>query len=289
MSKILFWSPFHGQGQTCNLQVTSLIMSLLYKKKLLLMQTHFCNNNLESPLVGYNVDSEINQSEIFCGIGLDMAVTYSKMKKIDRKQLESCCLTFPNTSLFLLPGTQTQCRETFDRDIARSIAGFIQDTDECVDLVMIDSNSGNDILSLNLIEMADLVVINLTQRKYVINKFFEDYGDLFIQNKKVFYLFGDYDENSSYNISNCRRKYPKYIKDSNSGVIPYCTKLMDAQNEGSILSFMKNGLCVYSRKGNDKLVNMLHKFNTVSRKHQEETDYFFRMSCLSVKKIINLL
>lgn len=289
MSKILFWSPFHGQGQTCNLQVVSLIISQLYRKRLLLMQTHFSNNNLESPLVGYNVDSEINHAEIFCGIGLDMAVTYSKMKKVNRMLLESCCLSFPNTSLLLLPGTQTQCKETFDRDIARSVTELIEDTDECVDLVMIDSNSGKDKLSMKLMDLADLVVINLTQRRYIINKFLEDYGELFYQNKKVFYLLGDYDKNSSYNINNFRRKYPKYIKDNNSGIIPYCTKLMDAQNEGNILGFIKNGLSVYSKNDSHKLVNVIRGWNTGNRKQRDETDYFFRMSCISVNKIFNFL
>ena len=289
MSKILFWSPFHGQGQTCNLQVIAIIMSFLYRKRILLMQTHFSNNNLESPLVGYNVDNEMNQTEIFCGIGLDMAVTYSKMKKVNRMLLESCCLSFPNTSLLLLPGTQIQCKETFDRDIARSVTGLIGDTDEFVDFVMIDSNSGKDNLSLKLIDMADLVVINLTQRKYVINKLFEDYGELFIQNKKVFYLFGDYDENSSYNIKNCRMKYPMYIKENNSGIIPYCTKLLDAQNEGNILDFIKRGLRTDSRRSSNKLVNIIQGWNTVSRERKNETDYFFLMSCMSVEKIFSLL
>jgi cellulose biosynthesis protein BcsQ len=291
MSKVLFWAPYHGQGQTCNIQVTALIMGLVYRKRILLMQTHFMNNNLEGPLVGYNVDNESDESEIFYGIGLDMAVTYSNMKKIDIKLLESCCLTFPNTPIYLLPGTQTKCRETFDRDIARSATRLIQDADECVDLVFIDANSGNDALSVKMMDLSDLIVINLTQRRYVIKKFFEDYGERFIDNAKVFYLFGDYDDNSSYNINNCRRKYGKYIKANNSGVIPYCTKFMDAQNEGNIIRFIKNGLTVRSKDKENKLINqIIMRFHSGIRSYgQEETDYFFHKSCRSVEKMVSLL
>ncbi|MBP1755914.1 MAG: hypothetical protein H6Q59_2312 [Firmicutes bacterium] len=289
MSKILFWSPLHGQGQTSNLQVTALIMSMLFRKKILLMQTHYNNNNLESPLVGYHHEGENEKSSIFYGIGLDMAVTYSNMKKVDREILDSCCLTFSETSLLLLPGTQTQCRETFDRDIAQPLIRLIQDANECVDLVLIDANSGSDQLSMKLMEQADLIVINLTQRRFVINKFFEDYGERFLENEKIFYLFGDYDGNSSYNINNCRRKYSKYLKVNNSGVIPYCTKLMDAQNEGKIVNFIKDGVAVRSKQKDSRLFHQNKRLYSGGKLHKQETDYFFQMAGLSVEKILKIL
>ncbi len=294
MSKLLFWSPYHGQGQTCNLHVIALIMGLLYKKSVLMMQTHFRNNNLEGPLVGCNVDTEGEGDAIFQEIGLDMAVTYSRMNKINTRTLTSCCLTFPDTPMLLLPGTQAVCKETFDRDIAKEVYRLVREADECVDFVLIDSNSGRDRLSMELMEGADLIIVNMTQRKHVIHKFFHEYGESFLKSAKVFYLFGDYDDNSSYNINNCRRKYSRYLNRSNSGVIPYCTKLMDAQSESSMLQFMKRGLRTgpetyaqsnreYGWRRNRRL------FLPGPRYHPEETDYFFHRSRLSTDKIIGLL
>ena len=66
MSKLVFWSPLHGQGQTSNLHIIGLIMSLLHNKRVLLPQTHLSMNNLEGPLVGKNVDiNEIDDSRYF--------------------------------------------------------------------------------------------------------------------------------------------------------------------------------------------------------------------------------
>lgn len=289
MSKLLFWSPYHGQGQTCNLHVISLIMGLVHKKKVLMMQTHFRNNNLESPLVGYNVDSKGEGDAIFQEIGLDMAVTYSRTNQVSTKTLMNCCLTFPETSMFLLPGTQIACKETFERDIAGEIHRLVREADECVDFVVIDSNSGRDPLSMRLMEGADLIVVNLTQRRHVIHKFFHEYGDSFSKSAKVFYLFGDYDNNSSYNLSNCRRRYGKYLNRSNSGIIPYCTKLMDAQSESRMLQFMKKGLYAGpaarepGRRGRRRL------FLSGPRHPPEETDEFFYKSRQSADKILGLL
>lgn len=288
MSKVLFWSPYHGLGQTANIHATSLIISLLLKKSVLLMQTHFKNNNLESPLVGYNVDKGNVNNDLFQGIGLDMAVTYSNMNNLNLKTLESCCLTFPSTSILLLPGTETTNKETYDRDIGRSVGRLLMDAESLVDFVLIDANSGSDELSNKLMDIADLIVINLTQRRYVLDKFFRDYGDKFIDKKNVFYLFGDYDDNSSYNINNFRNKYSKYISRDNSGVIPYCTKYLDALNESNVIKFMTQGLRQKRLKGIQRVLNMAG--NLFSKKYnQEETEYFFHRSRLSVEKMFALL
>jgi hypothetical protein len=252
------------------------------------MQTHFKNNNLESPLVGFNVDKEINNNEIFHGIGLDMAVTYSNMKRLTEKTLWSCCLT-PTKSLLLLPGTETRNRETYDRDIGRSVSHLIKDADEFVDFVMIDANSGNDELSIKLMDLADLIVINLTQRRYVLDKFFNDYGERFLDKANVFYLFGDYDDNSSYNINNCRMKYSKYIKRSNSEVMPYCTKYLDALNESNVIKFMQEGLKKKNNRGTQHLLYYIGKYTRGHGFDQEETDYFFHKSLLSAEKMLGLL
>lgn len=290
MSKIVFWSPLHGQGQTSNLHITAVIMSLLYKKRILMMQTHFTMNNMEGPLVGKNLGiSNTESNHIFQDIGLDAAVMYSQMDMLNESILESCCMTFPDTSLLLLPGTKIKNRETFDRDICKSVCKMIQQAEDYVDIVMIDSNSGSNDLSYQLITSADLIIVNLTQSRYVLDKFFLEYGKWFNDFGNVFFLFGSYNKNSGYNIHNCRRKYGKYINKNNSGVIPYCTKYMDAQNECDILGMVKKGLYMNQLKdiykGKELLIGKLR----LGSYYADETDYFFYQSCRSVAKIKDML
>ena len=290
MSKVIYWSPFHGQGQTSNLHATAFIMGLLYRKKVLLMQTHFCQNNLESPLVGRNVGLHNNSDyELFDGVGLDLAVTYSIMKELKKDLLQKCCFTLPGTPILLLPGTVVKNKETFDRDISSNVARVINDADRCVDLVLIDVNSGEDKLSQQLISLADLIVVNLTQHRHVLDKFFTDYGDRFLDHDKVFYLFGDYDDNSSYNIYNCRRKYSRLINSKNSGVIPYCTQFMDAQNESKVISFMKKGLRKRKESPIELIISIVKKIFSSGYYYKDETDYFFYRTKQSVEKMFHML
>lgn len=289
MSKIVFWSPLHGQGQTSNLHLLALIISLLYKKKILLMQTHISMNNLEGPLVGRNVDPISNESDIFQDIGLDAAVMYSRINMLKESTLESCCITFPDISLLLLPGTGLKNREIFDRDIGKNLLRMTEQAGNYVDIVMIDANSGNDDLSFRLMESADLVIVNLTQRRHVLGKFFQEYESRFDDFNKVFFLFGNYDKNSGYNIDNCRRRYRKYINNSNSGVIPYSTQYMDAQNECEILKMVREGLDTSKLGQTGKIKKTIKSRLRLSRYSGEETDYFFNQACSSAAKIMNML
>lgn len=288
MSIAVFWSPLHGQGQTSNLHVTASIMGLLHKKKVLMMQTHFEKNNMESPLVGRNCGLQRGDLELFKDIGLDVAVTYSNMNKLSMKVLESCCLTFQDTSLMLLPGTDIRNRETFNRDIGRSVIRLIKKADALVDIILIDANSGGDELSYKLMAMADLIIVNLTQRRHVLESYFSDDTGYF-SNKKVFYLFGDYDDNSIYNVNNCRARFNKSIYKHNSGVIPYCTKYMDAQSESDILSFMRNGLRIRQANDINHIGSLIKSTIRSGRYTHEDTEYFFSCSLMAVEKMLALI
>ncbi len=289
MSKIVFWSPLHGQGQTSNLHITALALSILHKKRILVMQTHFYMNNLEGPLVGKNVDVISEEDGIFQDIGLDAAIMYSRMNMLDANVLESCCITFPEISLRLLPGTETRNRETFDRDICSGIFPMIHQAQSYNDMVMIDANSGNNELSLRLMSSADMVIINMTQRRHVLSKFFSEYGERISQYKNVFFLFGHYDRNSGYNIINCRRKYRRYINKKNSGVIPYCTGFMDAQNESDILGMIRKGLREDNLAGIHKIGSRIKEIVRFDRYTAYENNYFFEQIRESTIKIINML
>jgi hypothetical protein len=188
----------------------------------------------------------------------------------------------------LLPGTDIKNRETFDRDIGSNVIRMIRKADALTDIILIDANSGDDELSFRLMEIADLVVINLTQRRHVLEKYIADYSGCF-KDKNVFFLFGDYDDNSICNISNCRTRFKKYIKKHNSGVIPYCTEYMDAQNESDILSFMRNGFRIKQVDGMGQMKSLVKSIARTGRYAPEEKEYFFSRSLAAVEKMLTLM
>jgi hypothetical protein len=110
----------------------------------------------------------------------------------------------------------------------------------------VDANPAMNELSRKLMEEADITVINLSQNIGILDMFLNTFRESI--DSKVFYLFGNYDSNSKYNIRNIRRKY-KDITISNSGVIPYNTGYKDAQIESKVIEFLRKNL--YHQKSSE--------------------------------------
>lgn len=238
--KILYWSPIHGQaGTTSNIIVTALIAALKFHQKIVLTQTHFNYNNLEAPFIGVNVDNYASKN-YYMDVGLDSIIRCFKAARVDKVILENCCPTIPSTNLMLLPGTTQNNRETFENEMDAVMINLLHNLEELCEAVFVDISAGDNHLSKKLMAVADLTVINLSQNIGITDMYFKNFKDL-IPGKK-FYLFGNYDNRSKYNINNIRKLYRKDITKTNSGVIPYNTSFLDAQCDGEVVNYIRNNL-----------------------------------------------
>ncbi len=259
--RIVFWSPVHGQTvMTSNFLMVSLIAGILLKKKLLITQTHFSFNNLEAPLIESN--SKEN-SAYFLDIGIDALIRDFKSDKIVKKTIENCSIPLENTNVTLLPGTTKTNRSSFDYEMGKVTSTLLKKIEEHYEFVFIDASPSANSLSMNLIDDADLVVVNLSQNIGIIEMFKKEYKEKI--SSKIFYLFGSYDSNSKYNISNIRRIYNE-IKIINSGTIPYNTAFKDALIDRNVVTFVRK--CIDNPKESEK--------------------YFIRKSINTAEKIIKL-
>jgi hypothetical protein len=246
--KALYWAPVHGQaGTTSNLLATALIAGQYFYKKGLITQTHFNYNNLEAPLLEANVDNK-KYKKFFREIGIDALARNFKVEKLTKEWLDYCCTDITNSNLKLLPGTTQTVRESFDYDMDIVMIPLLKAIETYSEHIFIDISSGNNPLSMKLMEEADIVIINLSQNMNVIDLFFEKYKDKLPE--KVFYLIGNYDYRSKYNLSNIRKRYHKYINYKNSGAIPYNTGYRDAQVDGKVADFIRNNLLCKSKDPN---------------------------------------
>ena len=238
--KIVYWSPMHGQtGTTSNMLASALYIGIQYRKKSLLMHTHFNLNNLEAPLVGSNAKNA-DSIGYFQDVGLDALVRTFKASRLGKEDLDNCCISIPNTLVSLLPGTTKHNQASYAYEMNMVILNLLRSMEELVDIIFIDVCSGKHPLSRKIIDASDIIVINLSQNTGVIENCFYNYPNLLHQ--KVFYLVGNYDDNSKYNIRNIRRHYRKYMKASNSGIIPYNTAFHDALCDGRVVDFIKDNL-----------------------------------------------
>lgn len=270
--KIVFWSPYHGQaGTTSNILAISLIAGMVNKKRVILTQTQFDMNNLEAPLVGANSKNK-ESLEYFRGTGIDALLRSYKASPLSLSDIENCCISFEGTNLSLLPGSSKTNKIHFDTEMENSIRGLFSHIEKFYDIIFVDVSSGVSPLSVKIIKQCDLLVINLSQNIGVVNNYLANPVEGI--KGEVFYLFGNYDPNSKYNLSNLRRKNLKKIDKNGSGAVPYNTSFLDAQNDGVVIDFLRDNLRTSKSDANkyfiERITSSTNKIISLAEKNMKK-------------------
>lgn len=232
------WSPFHGTYSTANLLAIAECIANTYDKKVLIMQTHFTMNNLEKPLLG-SLDST-NESIFFKDIGLDAVVRHFKSGSFNEESVANSCVTVSD-NLSLLAGTRQRDRSVYNNETEREIvAKIIRELGKMYDVVLVDTNAGLSDASLEVLNVAERIIVNLRQNKEMIETTLNNAElNRLAEKAKFFYCFGAYDDCSKLSIRNVRRNFKKIYTD-NSGVVPYLSQYNDAISDCRVHSFLSS-------------------------------------------------
>lgn len=244
---IVFWSNVHGQaGVTSNLAAISLYMTLKYRFNALLMHNEFSNSSLDEVFLSKNELDDSNN--IMFDIGIDALIRYSKYNKLDKESISNYTTSVLKGKLDLLQGTTMKNKNEFYNVLNEANENLFYNSKKYYDFIFSDATAGN-YYSNELLENADLIVVNLNQNIRIIRRFFksniyEKYKD------KCVYIIGKYNKKSKYNKKNLIRKFEfnktnlisKFIGSNEKlGVIPYNIEFCDSLNEGKVTEyFLKN-------------------------------------------------
>lgn len=229
---IVSWSNVHGQPKsTTNVLLVSIAAALGYGKKCIITHTHFNLNNLETYLIG----SRESSKDMFQDIGLDGLASVVKLRPLDKQTIDNYTIPMLNNKLTLMPGTAGGNRKLFLSDMCKIVTILLKEAEKYYDIVFVDANSGTDEITKVVLDMADVVIVNLSQNRSVLDSYELNWKP---ECKKKFFIIGSYDKDSSYNLHNLYSNY-KFLNKNNVGIIPYNTGLMDAQSNASVLKYMR--------------------------------------------------
>lgn len=233
---IAFYSNVRGNaGTTSNLCCLATYLAIKRKQKILLWENHtnwnmIGNNVTEKTRLSFLCESldsyHINGSkELFCRLQRSENLDLSSQVQELAKEL------YPDT-LYYLPNRQI-VSSLFEKDIARILPRLIKLCKESDNLVFMDLQDITKESTRNILEQADLVILNLMQHVNSIDRRLIS-NDISIS--KIRYLIGNYHPNSKYNIKNICRRYK--IPNMDIAMIPYNTLCREAMAEGKLLDFM---------------------------------------------------
>ena len=225
--KTAFWSNVHGQtGTTGNAVAVANMDTLITKKKNAILQSHYELNTLVESMIGKAIDCY--------DIGIDELARSIKSAQLDERTIDNASISLMDRKLNLVLGTSKNNRELYHREMNDDFNRIVDDMQKYHRNVFIDTCSGNNELSASIRNNADLVVVNLSQNKQIINGYFDHYN---IDQEKAIYLIGNYNCNSRYNVKNLIRMYPNFNR-NNLAVIPYNVEFQDALCDGKAIDFM---------------------------------------------------
>ena len=226
--KLVFCSNYSGQtGTTTNLALVVSYLALHQLVKIFLMQIKCTRDSLEAVFLG-------NQEELmFKENGIDSLVSMMKSKPISKEMIDSCSVNLYRNRLYLLPNTMQVNTSMYDTTIHPMLRYCMNAIQQYYDVLFVDLGNVTNPSDFVITEQADIVVWNLCQNKHVFQECFEQNK---VKGKKQFYIIGNYDSNSKYNLHYIQHNYK--ISSKQIGVIPYNTMIRDSYSESTLLKLL---------------------------------------------------
>lgn len=241
--KVAFWSNSNGRaGTTSNMTCISILCAMLEQKKSILFENHYNLNGLEQAFLKDRGPYQSIIKEEFSFYdqrGLDGLIRRVHSNYTYDEIMEDVSLKFLDGLLYYLPKNHDMNHEYFEFELNQVVKPLLSLLDRSFDCVFVDTVANNSLSTKIVLEEADLVVVNLSQNKILLDHFFSNYQSLV---EKSIFLVGNYQEKSKYNLKSIHRRYQ--IPYEILGAIPFHLPFGEAMNGGDAVKyFMRNLEC----------------------------------------------
>lgn len=242
MAIIAFWSNEEKEtGQTMSMVALSTYMAIEHNYRILNVSANFKEETLENSYWNLsklqNMVNTIsnNMSQIGLESGVEGLIKVINSNKTSTNIISNYTKVIFKDRLDILRAPITKDYEEF-RSIAELYPNILQIANRSYDLVFIDlSKRMPKEQTKQILEIADVIVVNITQRLETIDNFISlREKNNFFKKNNILLNIGRYDKFSKYNVKNVTR-YLREKKDIN--VIPYNTLFFESCSEGKVAEF----------------------------------------------------
>lgn len=241
MAIIAFWSDEEKEtGQTMSMVALSTYMSIEHNYRILNVSTNFKDTTLEDSYWDLTkmenlVKNLSDTNQVGLESGVEGLIKIINSNKTSTNIVSNYTRIVFKDRLDVLCSCKTREYEEY-RQIASLYPNIIQVSDRNYDLVFVDvSKRMPEEQMKQILELADVIIVNMTQRLKTIddfNKLREE--NTFFKKNNIILNIGRYDKFSKYNIKNVTR-YLKEKKDVHA--VPYNTLFFEACSEAKVAEF----------------------------------------------------
>lgn len=232
---IAFWSPWHGQAKTtASMVAVALALNNISGDRVVMFHTQSGMANLEGMLE--HTAGREKRMENYEKVGFEHLLRISEKENITSNEVIQSALPTVMRELFYIPGMVAKRDGLFaNRNLQEDLYTIAtSNIPQAFDWSFVDLASGNNLLSMKIMDVADMVVVMLSQNIATWDRFFEEFEAL-SEKENVFFVLGGHKTDSAYGIKEFRRY--RHIDKNKCGVVPDCVGYMDAISEGRVCNF----------------------------------------------------
>lgn len=243
MAIIAFWSEEKKEtGQTLSMVALTTYMAIEHNYRILNVGTNFKDDTLEKCYWNEQKESTFlkqiaKDTNAVVGIesGIEGLVKIVKSNKTTPNIISNYSKIVFNNRLDVICSPKTTIYSEY-LEIAKMYPDILNMANRNYDLVFVDiSNRMGEEEANRILEIADVIVVNVTQKLQIIDKFnILREENKFFKNKNILLNIGRYDKFSKYNVKNISR-YLRMKKDVLA--VPYNTLFFESCAEGKVAEF----------------------------------------------------
>lgn len=242
MAIIAFWSNEEKEtAQTMSMVALSTYMASNHNYRILNVSTNFKDQTLEDSYWDLEKMEQLvktiskDTTQVGLESGVEGLIKIINSNKTSTNIVSNYTKVVFKDTLDVLCSPKTEDYEEY-RQIAQLYPNIIQVADRSYDFVFVDVSKRMPKDQVKqILEIADVIIVNMTQRLKTIDEFMKlrEENDFFKKNN-ILLNIGRYDKFSKYNIKNVTR-YMKEKKDVHA--ILYNTLFFEACSEGTVAEF----------------------------------------------------
>lgn len=240
MAIIAFWSNEEKEtGQTMSMVALSTYMAIEHNYRILNVSANFKDETLENSY--WDLEKQENlvkniadTKQVGLESGIEGLIKIINSNKTSTNIVANYTKIVFKDRLDVLCSSKTQNYEEY-REISNLYPNILQVADKNYDLVFVDvSKKMPEEQTKKILELADIIIVNLTQRLKIMDDFIKlrEENEFFKKNN-ILLNIGRYDKFSKYNVKNITR----YLREKDVHATPYNTLFFESCSEGKVAEF----------------------------------------------------
>ena len=280
MMKIVFWSNYPKSGVTSNMAAMGIMFSLMFPSRVMMLTNHCNHENLGRVLLGSCYEDALREDSGY----YRKERAYPAIKRITQIPahygVPKTAENLSENGLYYFTQGKLFSNEVYEFRIREEINHIIKQLHEPRDYIFIDAKSQDSISTMQLLEEADMIVVNLRQDETVIKEFFKQYVSVA---GKCFFIISEYRKrNGCYKLHKFVKEF--CVHPERVAAIPYNPGLGHFIDDGRITEYvLQNHDCKkktkeyyyiwHLRKAVQLLKNALDRQEHLAIRFEEENIY----------------